>query len=67
MLQLFDYFLCNKIMCSIELCHFGDHCEPGIIIDDILKQSKKCLFMLGVYNFNNIYKYLIDDDYEKNI
>jgi len=49
----------------LDLCHLGDDCAPGIIIDDILKQNKKHLFMLGVYPFNNILLYLKDCNYEK--
>ena len=52
-------------MANIELCHFGDHCEPGILIDDILKLKKKGLFMLGVYEFNNILSYLNENNLEK--
>ena len=44
--------------------HFGDQCAPGIIIDDILKQKKKKLFMLAVYLFNDILKYLTDNELE---
>jgi len=51
-------------MTSLDLCHFGDKCGPGIIIDDILKTKKKNLFMLGGYPFNNILLYLTDGDYE---
>lgn len=50
---------------NISLCHFGDNCAPGILIDDILKQNKKLLFMLGGYDFNNILNFLIDNNYEK--
>ena len=48
----------------ISLYHLGDRCGPGIIIDDILKQKKKCLFMLGFYPFNDILHYLNDNHYE---
>ena len=53
----------NKI--EINLIHFGDRCAPGIIINDILKIKKKQLFMLGIYEFNNIIKYLQDDTLHK--
>ena len=52
-------------MYSLNLYHLGDHCEPGIIINDILNIKTKTLFMLGVYSFNNIISYLNDNDYEK--
>jgi hypothetical protein len=48
----------------IDLCHLGDDCAPGIIIEDILKHKKKQLFMLGTYLFNDILSYLKDDNYE---
>ena len=51
-------------MYIVDLCHFGDQCAPGIIIDDILKQQIKTLFMLGLYSFNNILSYLKDGNYE---
>ena len=53
----------NKI--EINLIHFGDQCASGIIINDILKIKKKQLFMLGIYNFNDIIKYLQDDTLDK--
>jgi len=52
-------------MSKIDLCHFGEFCEPGIIINDILEINKKNLFMLGIYEFNNILTYLNDANYEK--
>src|SRR3989339_814590 len=52
-------------MKEIELYHLGDFCEPGIIINDILNDKKKLLFMLGNYNFNDIVSYLKDNDFEK--
>jgi len=51
-------------MNNIELCHFGDMCAPGIIINYILKQEVKTLFMLGKYSFNDILLYLEDCNYE---
>jgi hypothetical protein len=51
-------------MSNIELCHLGDDCVPGIIIDDILDKHKKCLFMLGVFKFNDILFYLNDNNFE---
>ena len=54
---------------DIELCHLGDDCASGIIIDDIIYQHKKLLFMLGEYHFNDIYNYLhnnhLEDIYNK--
>ena len=41
-----------------DLIHLGDHCAPGIIINDILLRNEKLLFMLGVYSFDSIIKYL---------
>jgi hypothetical protein len=51
-------------MYKIDLCHLGNNCEPGILIDKILKNNKKTLFMLGVYGFNNIIPYLKDGCFE---
>ena len=51
-------------MNEIELLHFGDECTPHIIINDILKQRKKTLFMLGHYSFNDILNYINDNNYE---
>ena len=45
-------------MYEIDLFHLGDNCAPGIIIDDILHIKKKCLFMLGNFDFNDIENYL---------
>lgn len=52
-------------MYNVELCHLGDNCEPGIILDDILYINKKYPFMLGHYSFNHIVAYLRDNNYEK--
>uniref|UniRef100_A0A6C0BB20 Papain-like cysteine peptidase n=1 Tax=viral metagenome TaxID=1070528 RepID=A0A6C0BB20_9ZZZZ len=52
-------------MYKIDLCHLGDNCEPGMLIDSILNINRKCLFMLGIYELNNIIKYLYDNNYEK--
>jgi len=51
-------------MSNIELCHLGDDCAPGIIINDILHRDKKHLFMLGVYKFNDILFYLDENKFE---
>lgn len=50
---------------NLELCHFGDQCAPGIIMDDILNIRKKHLFMLGIFKFNDILKFLKENNYEK--
>jgi hypothetical protein len=55
----------HTILYMLELCHLGDDCAPGIIINDILKQKEKHLFMLGVYRFNDILLYLENCNYEK--
>ena len=47
-----------------ELCHFGQACGSGIIINDILKIKKKELFMLGIYPLNSIIPYLKSKNYE---
>jgi hypothetical protein len=52
-------------MNDIDLIHFGDQCAPGIIINHILQRKKKELFMLGIFSFNNIINYLLDNNYEK--
>ena len=49
---------------KIDLCHLGDACAPGIIINHILNIKKKTLFMLAVYHFNDIITYLNDNNYE---
>lgn len=49
----------------VDLCHFGEDCAPEIIINHILKQSDKQLFMLGIYPLNNILTYLNDCNYER--
>lgn len=49
---------------SLVINHFGDRCQPGIIIDDILNIREKKLFMLGIFNFNNIIDYLNNGNYE---
>uniref|UniRef100_A0A6C0LCY7 Papain-like cysteine peptidase n=1 Tax=viral metagenome TaxID=1070528 RepID=A0A6C0LCY7_9ZZZZ len=52
-------------MYNLDLCHLGNQCAPGIIIDDILNVRKKTLFMLGIYHFNDILEFLKDGYYEK--
>jgi len=52
-------------MYYFDLCHLGNQCAPGIIIDDILNIRKKTLCMLGIYHFNDILEFLKDGSYEK--
>lgn len=52
-------------MYNLDLCHLGNQCAPGIIIDDILNIRKKTLFMLGIYHFNDILEFLKNGSYEK--
>lgn len=47
---------------KLRLYHLGDICTPGLIINDILGEKNKKLFMLGNYAFNDILAYLEDDD-----
>jgi hypothetical protein len=49
---------------KIDLCHLGNACAPGILINEILKIKKKTLFMLAIYHFNDIITYLNDNNYE---
>ena len=50
---------------SCELYHLGDICTPGLLINDILNQKEKKLFMLGIYEFNNIIDYLNENKLEE--
>ena len=47
-----------------DLIDFGDNCLPHILVRDILFLKQKTLFTLGVYQFNNILKYLNEGNYE---
>jgi len=47
-----------------NLFPFGDHCGPGIIINDILHDKTKKLFMLGFFGFNQIVDYIKNNDFE---
>lgn len=49
---------------NIELLHLGDQCAPGILIQDILGEKTKKLFMLAFFPFNNIIKYIKSDNYK---
>lgn len=48
-----------------EIIDFGDNCLPHILVKEILFLNNKTLFTLGVYDFNNILKYLKDGNYEE--
>jgi len=57
---------------NYELIDFGNSCLPNTLIRQILNNNKnKQIFMLGVYNFNNICKYLengiFEDIYDKDL
>jgi hypothetical protein len=47
-----------------EIVDFGDNYLPHILIRDILFLKQKTLFTLGVFDFNNILKYLKNEDME---
>ena len=47
-----------------EIIDFGDNCLPHILIRDILFLKQKTLFTLGVFDFNDILKYLKNEDME---
>jgi hypothetical protein len=47
-----------------EIVDFGDNCLPHILIRDILFLKQKTLFTLGVFDFNNILKYLKNENME---
>ena len=51
-------------MMSCVLYHLGDLCAPGFIINTILGERHKKLFMLGEFRFNDIISYLNDNDLE---
>jgi hypothetical protein len=50
------------ILNNVTLFYFGDHCEPSMLIDFILKIKTKNMFMLGWYLFNDNLNYLEDDN-----
>ncbi len=54
----------NSSLYYPELCHFGQVCGCGIIMQNILKIKKKGLFMLGWYPLNSIIPYLKSKNYE---
>jgi hypothetical protein len=55
----------NRIVYDmVDIYHFGENCATGIIINDILKNKTKTLFMLAQYAFNDILSYLKDGNYE---
>lgn len=47
---------------TVLLYHLGDLCTPGLIINEILGDKNKKLFMLARYEFNNIISYLNDNN-----
>jgi hypothetical protein len=51
-------------MSQIDLVQLGNDCASGIIINDMLQQRVKNLFMLGLYEFNQIVNYLNSNNYE---
>jgi hypothetical protein len=52
----------DEMLNNISLFYFGDHCEPSILIDFILKRRTKNIFMLGHYLFNDNLNYLNDNN-----
>lgn len=59
--RTFGFKFINNIYMNekkIILCHFGDQCGPGILINDILCIREKNLFQLAIYGFNDIIRYL---------
>jgi hypothetical protein len=62
--ELITKYNTTNIYDMVDLCHLGDNSASGIIINDILKNKKPQLFMLGIYNFNDILSYLKDGNYE---
>ena len=49
---------------SVSLQHFGDMCYPFIIINHILRISRKTLFELGRFPFNSNLKILQEAQFE---
>jgi hypothetical protein len=49
-----------KPLCTENLYFLGDQCAPGILINDILHDKMKKLFMLGIFPFNSIVDYISD-------
>ena len=49
----------------LHLYHLGCYCTPGLIINGILKQTEKTLFMLGIYNIDGITAYLENDNLDE--
>jgi hypothetical protein len=49
---------------NYELIDFGNQCLPSALIREILHNTTKHLFMLGVYSINNICNYLKDGIFE---
>jgi len=49
---------------SIKYVHFGERCQPLIIINMMLNINVKTLFQLGIYPFNTIVKILEDETFD---
>jgi hypothetical protein len=47
-----------------DIIDFGDNCLPHILIKEILFLKQKTLFTLGVFGFNDILKYLKNENME---
>jgi hypothetical protein len=56
---------------NYELIDIGNNCLPNTLIRQILNNKNKQIFMLGIYNFNDICKYLengiFEDIYNKDL
>ena len=48
----------------VDYIEFGDNCLPFIFLKEVLYIKEKSLFSLGVFDFNNILKYIQNDNYE---
>jgi hypothetical protein len=48
-----------------DIIDFGDNCLPHILIKEILFLKQKTLFTLGVFGFNDILKYLKNENMEE--
>jgi len=49
---------------NIRYLHFGERCQPYIIINLILNINVKTLFQLGIYPFNTIVQILEDETFD---
>lgn len=57
-----DYLMCQT---DINLVHFGTHCGPTSLINDILNYHRKQLFMLGAFPLDGIKKMITESNYEE--